>query len=444
MRKYFTKKNLLLSLVVLFFAACFNVPSELKASNSDAIAIRVLPNTNHYSAQQWYDKQGFKGSPQQLIIDGYEAVRDKNTIYINAANISGYCSGSKNKCLKASDCLQYESCSFNKLYTNIYVLAFNIEATSATEEIFRQILETWKVNTNIGKDIEQGKCSTTQNIYCAQNEQCPIKEYCSNFKSQVIRDTSRLADLEEIEAALEKYREKYNFYPKLSVGTYVPNYSVSTWPSWEKTLAEVLGVSLPRDPINKFDECSAYPKGFEVDTCWNQSVHKFAFELPDIPQSSYVYTYGATPTGSSYILKANFESGLVALNEKRKVNAVNNKIPIITETDFPLSVEKDEDFVGFISAVDSDGDELTWGVDSNHNWMELGWMTAPIIEDMPGDAGKKKIIIKKAGRYIAYNLLITADDGKGEFNSIATHEVAFNVNGGDRCEFSAFSFVCFF
>ena len=446
MKKYFTKKFSILLLVILLFTVYFNYPIELKAANysSDAIAIRVLPNPSHYSAQQWYDKQGFKGSPQQLIIDGYESVRDNQTIYINAANLSGACSRNKDQCLKKADCSEYESCSFDKLHTNIYVLAFNLEATLATEEIFRQILENWKVNTNIAKDIEQGECSATKDIHCSQDDQCPIEEYCTNFKSKVVRDTSRLADLEEIEVALERYKEKHGFYPKLSVGTYITNFSVSTWPSWEQTLAEVLGVSLPRDPINELGQCSIYPKGYEEETCWNPSLNKFAFQLPGLPDNSYAYNYGATPTGSSYILKANFESELIARDERRKVNAVNNKIPIIAEADFPSSVEKDEDYVGFISVVDADGDNLKWSVDSQYNWVELGWASYPIIEDVPGDSNKKKVIIKKAGRYLEYTLLVTIDDGKGEFNSQATREVTFSVDGGDRCNFMSFNLGCFF
>ena len=438
-------KIFLFLFLIIFFFTLSNL-EEIKAAkySPDAIAIRILPNPSHYSAQQWYDKQGFRGSPQQLIIDGYESVRDNQTIYINAANLVGQCSRSKDKCLKTSDCPQYESCSFNSLYTNIYVIAFNLEASSMTESIFNQILGTWKVNTNIGKDIEQGKCSKTQDVYCAQDNQCPFEEYCDNFKSQVIRDTRRLADLEEIEAALEKYRSKYGFYPKVSVGTYITNYSLSTWPSWNKTLAEVLGVSLPRDPINKLSECSPYPKGFEETTCWNQSLHEFAFELLDMPQESFAYVYGAKPTGSSYILKPNFESELIPLNKRRKVNAVNNKIPIISETDFPSTVENDKDFVGYISAVDSDNDELTWSIDSQDDWIAKGWGSEPILENIPGEANKKKLIIKEAGRYLTYKFLIVVDDGKGEFNSQAQHEVTFSVGGGDRCHFASFNMGCFF
>ncbi|MFA6454566.1 MAG: hypothetical protein WCV70_01765, partial [Patescibacteria group bacterium] len=54
----------------------------------DAIALRVLPNPEHFSPLTWYKKNlKLQGSPQSLIVDGYEAIRDGRTVYVNAANI---------------------------------------------------------------------------------------------------------------------------------------------------------------------------------------------------------------------------------------------------------------------------------------------------------------------------------------------------------------------
>jgi len=57
--------------------------------SADAIGVRIIPNPNHYSISRWYENQGFTGSPQSLIVDGYEAIRDGRTVYVNAANLKG-------------------------------------------------------------------------------------------------------------------------------------------------------------------------------------------------------------------------------------------------------------------------------------------------------------------------------------------------------------------
>lgn len=54
----------------------------------DAIGLRVVPNPEHYSPLQWYNVNiKIKGSPQSAIIDGYEAVRDGRTVYVNSAKV---------------------------------------------------------------------------------------------------------------------------------------------------------------------------------------------------------------------------------------------------------------------------------------------------------------------------------------------------------------------
>src|SRR3990167_3945389 len=62
----------------------FSAPSNSPQSSSDAIALRVIPNPDHLSPGLWYYRQGFNGSPQALTVDGYDAVRDGRTVYVNA------------------------------------------------------------------------------------------------------------------------------------------------------------------------------------------------------------------------------------------------------------------------------------------------------------------------------------------------------------------------
>ena len=103
---------------------------SFQSGESDAIAVRVIPNPNHLSAQKWYKSQGFSGSPQSLIVDGYQAVRDGRTVYVSATNVVG-----------------------NNIYTNIYLISYDQEADHQTVDIFGKILSNWKFNTNINANV---------------------------------------------------------------------------------------------------------------------------------------------------------------------------------------------------------------------------------------------------------------------------------------------------
>ncbi len=70
-----------------------------------------MSNPNHYTIERWYQEQGFKGSPQSLVVDGYQAIRDGRTVYVNAANINT---------------------STNQIYTNIYLISYTQESENAT------------------------------------------------------------------------------------------------------------------------------------------------------------------------------------------------------------------------------------------------------------------------------------------------------------------------
>jgi hypothetical protein len=87
---------IIIPIIIIFafaFLAFFS-DSVLGQTSADAIAIRVLPNNDyHYSALRWYKEKKFTGSPQSMLVDGYEAVRDGRTVYVNAANITAGNSG---------------------------------------------------------------------------------------------------------------------------------------------------------------------------------------------------------------------------------------------------------------------------------------------------------------------------------------------------------------
>ena len=273
--------NIFIFLLLGTVLLSFNFTSAIESS--DAIAIRILQNPNHYSPLRWY-KENIKipGSPQSLIVDGYDAIRDGRTVYVAAANIKPEGNNSA-------------------LYTNIYVISFNQDAQVNTVDIFGQLLANWKFNINLS---EPGVCNKKNNP-CLSSNECPVGEYCTSDKAKVVREVKRFADLADINSALEKYKTKNGYCPKLASGSYLPNKSISTWPSWQQTLGKELGMTLPIDPINKLGRCKADEienKKYDSNTCWDQHNVKLAFASDPkfiFPDKSYAYVYRASSDGKN-------------------------------------------------------------------------------------------------------------------------------------------------
>lgn len=380
-------------LIFTFGLLLYSLRVSLATSSSpDAIAIRVLPNPKHFSAARWYREQKFTGSPQSLIVDGFEAIRDGRTVYVNAANIyenslnvtsgnmlgdvgfedgmdgvNAYSStltrintdkhsgtysvevkrngadlvgfeknlppqtvgtpytisfwaksisGSTNASVSFQDgsgetsCLDFNFTLTNNwqkfthscasldvsrtrlyiwthtsppnttwladdielyktpssvyegkltkediLYSNVYVISYNNDAEKQTEDIFGQILAHWKFTTNL---TAPGKCNLTPTATstCFDSSECQTVDYCKSSKSIATRDVKRLADLADLNTILDNYKNTHSgLCPKLSSGTYLPNTTVSTWPSWQGALGQLLGGSLPLDPVNQLGQC---------------------------------------------------------------------------------------------------------------------------------------------------------------------------------------------
>lgn len=252
--------------------AAINSSSIPYGASRDAIAIRVMPNLEHYSPLVWYGKNvKLKGAPQSLLVDGYEAVKDGRTVYVNAANILG-----------------------NELYTNIYVISYNQDAENATIDIFGQLLLRWKFNINNNPEIG--------------NEQ----------KRKIIRDVKRLADLVDMNSALAYKKDKF---PRLKSGSYMAGMSTSVWPSWQATLGKELGIAMPRDPIANGLKCRAdccknnscasaedtASCSYDEKTCWNEADKNFYFDLAGQPSIAefpvYWYKDGVFHVG----LETNYE-----------------------------------------------------------------------------------------------------------------------------------------
>lgn len=317
----------------------------------DAIGLRIVPNPEHLSPLQWYNKNiKVKGSPQSLIVDGYEAVRDGRSVYVNAAKLVQVSRCATNPsiiCQNDSQCGQNNQnetllpiksvfaageCQVSatpEIYTNIYIISYNQSPESATTDIFGQLLQYWKFNIEVkncsattaqsckeNSDCpraevcqQTGSCSIHKESACIIDADCPQGEFCSSKKSAVIRDTKRLSDVRDMKDRLEAYNGIVHRYPSIENGSYLTNRTVSTWPSWGGTFGATLGSAVPNDPINVLGACS----GYEALTCWNDQTKQFA-GTPDplaLPSGSRAYYYQYKPSDNSFSFCALTESGYV-------------------------------------------------------------------------------------------------------------------------------------
>ncbi|TAK04948.1 DUF4215 domain-containing protein [Patescibacteria group bacterium] len=296
----------------------------------DAFGIRILRNRAHDEPARWYAKQGFTGSPVPVEVDGYDAVQDGRSVYINAGN-------------KFGD---------PQLYTNVYLMSYNEGANETTQTIFRQMMENLRFNTNLAGDnartcsvnvcsddagracVTDGDCGTGATcgpLSCQQDAECgAVGGTCRAPKDKFTRDVLRLQDLAEVGAKMETayglasvcedrpettcIRDAdcgagdrcIGSYPTLASGSYIRGLSTSRWPSWQSGLGNVLGGALPQDPLNTFNTASAEgaacstAEGYEAETCWNASAQTY-----QCPAGSRIYEY--RKRGRGFEFGAEFE-----------------------------------------------------------------------------------------------------------------------------------------
>src|SRR3989339_587398 len=377
------KKNLFKLSILFFLAAAgfygftaVNGPARAQTAG-DAIALRVIPNPEHYSAARWYREKKFTGSPQSLLVDGYEAVRDGRTVYVNAANVNA---------------------AANQFFTNIYLISYNQQAEDSTVDIFGRILESWKFNTNL---VTPGVCSLSASVSCLDDKECPSGEYCLSQKSRVTRDTRRLSDLTELGEALEQYRQANRHYPLLTSGTYLPYKSLSVWPSWKTVLGQVLKFNIPSDPVNKMGNCGG--PDFHPVTCWNEDNKTFPTDLnapvfPD-PGRSRTYFYSTNDNGDTVRYCALLETNYPNLGSYNCLAATGpNHPPQFVGAGLPAGIVG-QPYYGYIEAIDPDGDPLAWSISGG-----------PILETSEAP-NQRRVYVPSLGGSL--NFSMTVNDGRG-------------------------------
>ena len=416
---------------------------------SDAIAVRIIPNPNHYSISRWYESQGFSGAPQDLTVDGYEAVRDGRTVYVNATNVDG-----------------------KNIYTNVYLISYNQSPTDKTVDILGQIISHWKFNSNVGvlestnplpscaisnkncvTDSECGDdqvCSTSGNASsscilkttknCLIDSDCPSNFFCNSLKSKIIRDAKRIGQLEELKESLFQYKELNKTFPILKAGTYLSNHSISVWPSWSQNFLANLKVSANfLDPINRLGACS----GYDVKTCWDAKANKFVYN-PNanylmLPAGSYAFVYKTDSNGSNYNLCATLESRDPALDYHFAPNDPSSSACLVASgvttggtalntapvlRDMYLSGEAGQEFNGFIRVTDNENNPLSWTLYTSgtdwKNWQNNSVNNSAPVLRYSNVADQRKVYASLAGDPGDYFFGFKVEDGNGGVLSTTT------------------------
>ncbi len=475
--KLIFKANLLvLFLISSFLFFDFKKPeASAQPAEADAIAVRIIPNPNHFSAQRWYQAQGFTGSPQSLVVDGYKAIRDGRTVYVSAANIV----------LGEED----------KLYTNIYLISHDQGADAQTVDIFGQILENWKFNTNLndeigacffssktchedadcpegyfcgnedsGLDVQDHKCVFLENLeeeisiwnpssgalentpYCLLDSDCPGDLFCSSLKSRIIRDVDRLEKIMIIKESISNYYNNNGRYPTLGSGTYLPHVVISAWPSWRNVFLNEIGLSGIEDPINVLGACYEEEGNFNLNTCWDATASSFYgpttnyanFELPD---NSFVMAYLSNENGSDYDLCAVMETSFsneyqitdgvlsdhacnldFSVGNIGLVGVSENTAPYVLE--YSLEGQSGKEFVGFIKAKDDENHPIYWEISpvNEFHFVINSWPFPQMLNT--GNPNQKMLWAEQAGNPGDYPITVKLTDSLG---SSSTEVLNINI-----------------
>jgi hypothetical protein len=412
--------------------------SDLDFQERDAIAVRVLPNPNNYSIESWYKKQGFAGSPQSLVVDGYQAIRDGRTVYVNAANVSG-----------------------NLIYTNIYLISYNQDPDIKTVDILARIINSWQLNRNLLNNpgvcrIASQSCSSDNDcsgdlvcrteasedpnnpsaftsdlrcrlpenieLRCLIDSHCPGGIYCDSLKAKVTRDVLRLGYLTNIRENLENYKNINGNYPILESGTYIKHHSLSVWPSWQQLFLPQISLTNKLDPINILGHCG---EAYDPITCWDEELSQFYnFDGNNLimPEESYAFAYSSNSNGSDFNLCAVLESNLEGYDNAE--GNLSSQSCLTEGTGFEGAVDLEapslhsynlkglanKEFSGFIRVNNPSGHPLTWNLNIISAWSS--WSANPVLQDT-NNPKQKRLWASKAGDPGTYPINLVVSDSLG-------------------------------
>ncbi len=306
----------------------FEGTDVLARLRKDGIGIRVLANPLHLSPLAWYQSQGFTGSPQATTVDGYEAIRDGNSLYVGARTV--------------------DSSTDGPVSSTIYLISVNPDAERETQEVYKQLVDNWTFNINMERE-SSNTCKTPagtaflergRTIACTADWECISFNptlHCASFKAKIQRDVKRLADFQFLMSRLEGAHQRNGIYPSVDNGSFVQGTAVSRWSSWQSTLGAAVGGGAPLDPVNRFLTCGQCQQGtvvgapcvddsdctqgqtcvgitrgsgpstYDPATCWNATDHRYLCPRLNDTALSRFYQYRAVDGGRGYELSTELE-----------------------------------------------------------------------------------------------------------------------------------------
>lgn len=244
----------------------------LNQESGGAIGIRVEKNLKQYSPLEWFYQKQFKGEPEAITIDGFNAVRSGNTVYIGFGNAAG-----------------------SAQYTNILVVSLAEPASAEMQNIFNQLIDGMQFVRNV-KDV--GLCfagSAPQNKMCTKNSDCNVakSETCNVEQAKFRRDMIRIVDSSVMTRAIKNAKAIANSYPIIAKDSFIAGITSSRWPSWSSFMNQ-LGIVTLVDPINEYAACAG---DADPATCWSVKAKKYQCGV-----SSSVYHYRTVESGKDYQL----------------------------------------------------------------------------------------------------------------------------------------------
>ncbi|MBD3310882.1 MAG: hypothetical protein GF349_00060 [Candidatus Magasanikbacteria bacterium] len=102
--------------------------------NDDVIGVQIFSNPDFLNINEWYSSKGFENvdNMRRVEVDGYQGLADDNNFYINAYNLTGE-----------------EATGDSTIYRNVYLFSININASQETRQVFEQLINSLKFNTNM-------------------------------------------------------------------------------------------------------------------------------------------------------------------------------------------------------------------------------------------------------------------------------------------------------
>ncbi len=219
--------------------------------NDDVIGLQIFKTEDAVnildkeSLNEWFARKiGIVSGFSQASVDGYDALTNGSNYYVSFINT-------------------IEGPTGHEIYNNIFVFSINENAQQNTYNVFDQLINSLKFNSNLSDDLY---CEGATSVLCFTDFDCmdtlgnatgtpPGSGVCLADKTKMKRDWSRLETISIAQRALNSYVSSTGRAPELKTGTYIPGKTRSVWPSWGN-LGQGIGSGIGVDPINAWTSCS--------------------------------------------------------------------------------------------------------------------------------------------------------------------------------------------